>query len=79
MFKLHSELSFDTKHPISQNPNVCRSFEKRDRLRIHILHVHENHRPHVCNVCGKAFSQSSSLNKVGFKSFFIVVFSFINE
>ena len=34
-----------------------RSFEKRDRLRIHILHVHEKHRPHVCNVCGKSFSQ----------------------
>ncbi|ULT83621.1 hypothetical protein L3Y34_012687 [Caenorhabditis briggsae] len=43
---------------------ICnRSFEKRDRLRIHILHVHENHRPHVCSVCQKSFSQSSSLNK----------------
>uniref|UniRef100_A0A0N4UVB4 Protein krueppel n=1 Tax=Enterobius vermicularis TaxID=51028 RepID=A0A0N4UVB4_ENTVE len=40
-----------------------RSFEKRDRLRIHVLHVHENHRPHVCSACGKSFSQSSSLNK----------------
>ncbi|CAB3399718.1 unnamed protein product [Caenorhabditis bovis] len=43
---------------------ICdRSFEKRDRLRIHILHVHENHRPHVCTICSKSFSQSSSLNK----------------
>jgi hypothetical protein len=41
----------------------CRSFEKRDRLRIHVLHVHEKHRPHKCSVCGKSFSQSSSLNK----------------
>ena len=40
-----------------------RSFEKRDRLRIHILHVHEKHRPHKCVVCAKSFSQSSSLNK----------------
>ncbi|KJH44288.1 zinc finger, C2H2 type [Dictyocaulus viviparus] len=51
----------DRKFPCSICP---RSFEKRDRLRIHILHVHENHRPHLCSVCGKAFSQSSSLNKV---------------
>ncbi|XP_064612570.1 PR domain zinc finger protein 14-like [Liolophura sinensis] len=44
--------------------HLCkRSFEKRDRLRIHILHVHEKHRPHKCCVCGKSFSQSSSLNK----------------
>ncbi|XP_001378705.2 PR domain zinc finger protein 14 [Monodelphis domestica] len=44
--------------------NLCsRSFEKRDRLRIHILHVHEKHRPHKCSMCGKSFSQSSSLNK----------------
>ena len=42
---------------------LVRSFEKRDRLRIHILHVHEKHRPHKCAVCGKSFSQSSSLNK----------------
>ncbi|XP_035824429.1 PR domain zinc finger protein 14-like [Aplysia californica] len=40
-----------------------RSFEKKDRLRIHVLHVHEKHRPHKCLVCGKSFSQSSSLNK----------------
>eukprot|EP00794_Sanderia_malayensis_P005375 gene5375-6047_t len=44
--------------------HLCqRSFEKRDRLRIHILHVHQKHRPHLCNVCGKRFSQSSSLSK----------------
>ncbi|KAK6060384.1 zinc finger, C2H2 type [Cooperia oncophora] len=50
----------DRKFPCS----ICqRSFEKKDRLRIHVLHVHENHRPHLCTVCGKAFSQSSSLNK----------------
>ncbi|KAF8569937.1 hypothetical protein P879_07304 [Paragonimus westermani] len=40
-----------------------RSFEKRDRLRIHVLHVHEKHRPHKCHLCDKSFSQSSSLNK----------------
>ncbi|KAL3096995.1 hypothetical protein niasHS_002711 [Heterodera schachtii] len=44
--------------------SLCsRSFEKRDRLRIHILHVHERYRPHECSMCSKAFSQSSSLNK----------------
>ena len=43
---------------------VCnRSFDKGDRLRIHILHVHDNYRPHQCTVCQKTFSQSSSLNK----------------
>ncbi|XP_007527505.1 PR domain zinc finger protein 14 [Erinaceus europaeus] len=50
----------DRKFPCT----LCsRSFEKRDRLRIHILHVHEKHRPHKCSTCGKSFSQSSSLNK----------------
>ncbi|XP_068727351.1 PR domain zinc finger protein 14-like [Montipora capricornis] len=50
----------DRKYPC----HLCnRSFEKRDRLRIHILHVHEKHRPHQCSQCGKRFSQSSSLNK----------------
>ena len=40
----------DRKFPCS----LCtRSFEKRDRLRIHVLHVHEKHRPHKCAVCGK--------------------------
>ena len=50
----------DRKFPCT----VCnRSFDKRDRLRIHVLHVHEKHRPHQCAVCSKRFSQSSSLNK----------------
>lgn len=50
----------DRKFPCS----LCnRSFDKRDRLRIHILHVHEKYRPHQCTECGKCFSQSSSLNK----------------
>ncbi|XP_058954897.1 PR domain zinc finger protein 14-like [Pocillopora verrucosa] len=50
----------DRKFPCT----VCnRSFDKRDRLRIHVLHVHEKHRPHQCTECGKRFSQSSSLNK----------------
>ncbi|XP_031551340.1 PR domain zinc finger protein 14-like [Actinia tenebrosa] len=50
----------DRKFPCS----LCdRSFEKRDRLRIHVLHVHQKYRPHQCNVCTKRFSQSSSLNK----------------
>lgn len=31
--------------------HLCnRSFEKRDRLRIHILHVHEKHRPHKVKI-----------------------------
>ena len=44
--------------------NLCtRSFEKRDRLRIHVLHVHEKHRPHKCAVCGKCelFSVHASI------------------
>ncbi|XP_031555277.1 PR domain zinc finger protein 14-like [Actinia tenebrosa] len=50
----------DRRFPCS----LCdRSFDKRDRLRIHVLHVHEKHRPHQCTVCDKRFSQSSSLNK----------------
>jgi len=50
----------DRRFPCS----LCdRSFDKRDRLRIHVLHVHEKHRPHQCTVCNKRFSQSSSLNK----------------
>ncbi|KAL3316320.1 hypothetical protein Ciccas_005038 [Cichlidogyrus casuarinus] len=50
----------DRKYPCE----ICsRSFEKRDRLRIHVLHVHEKHRPHKCHLCEKSFSQSSSLNK----------------
>lgn len=37
----------DRKFPCS----LCkRSFEKRDRLRIHILHVHEKHRPHKVSI-----------------------------
>ena len=50
----------DRKFPC---PQCQRSFEKKERLRIHILHVHQKYRPHVCKMCGKRFSQSSSLNK----------------
>ncbi|XP_001638396.3 PR domain zinc finger protein 14 isoform X2 [Nematostella vectensis] len=50
----------DRRFPCEQ---CDRSFDKRDRLRIHVLHVHEKHRPHECHVCKKRFSQSSSLNK----------------
>ena len=42
---------------------VSRHANKGDRLRIHILHVRDNYRPHQCTVCQKTFSQSSSLNK----------------
>ena len=35
--------------------HLCsRSFEKRDRLRIHVLHVHEKHRPHKVR-CPRSF------------------------
>uniref|UniRef100_A0A2K5D5H0 PR/SET domain 14 n=1 Tax=Aotus nancymaae TaxID=37293 RepID=A0A2K5D5H0_AOTNA len=50
----------DRKFPCS----LCkRSFEKRDRLRIHILHVHEKHRPHKCSTCGKCSLSLPALNK----------------
>ncbi|XP_045416433.1 PR domain zinc finger protein 14 [Lemur catta] len=50
----------DRRFPCS----LCkRSFEKQGRLRIHIRHVHEKHRPHQCSTCGKRFTQSSTLRK----------------
>ncbi|OAF68959.1 PR domain zinc finger protein 12 [Intoshia linei] len=50
----------DRKFPCT----LCkRSFEKKDRLRIHVLHVHEKYKPYNCLCCDKKFSQSSSLNK----------------
>ena len=62
----------DRKFPCS----LCkRSFEKRDRLRIHILHVHEKHRPHKVRVravthlslavCFQAFSPNPWVHPEG--------------
>uniref|UniRef100_A0A0K0DNY7 Zinc finger protein n=1 Tax=Angiostrongylus cantonensis TaxID=6313 RepID=A0A0K0DNY7_ANGCA len=50
----------DKKFPCTICP---RSFDKRYRLRVHTLVVHENYRPHVCSICGRTFSQKTHLTK----------------
>lgn len=52
--------------------HLCnRSFEKRDRLRIHILHVHEKHRPHkVSPLLGLSASTGSSGGRGGLPRLF---------
>lgn len=44
--------------------HICnRTFEKSERLRVHIRQVHDKIKPYKCLTCGKDFSQSSSLTK----------------
>ncbi|KAF0992542.1 hypothetical protein HZS_6969, partial [Henneguya salminicola] len=52
------------------NPNrkfsctLCtRTFEKAERLRVHVRQVHDKIKPYKCTTCSKEFSQSSSLTK----------------